>query len=120
MKDILLSKLIKEAGLTETQVETILLRRRVLSGDITSSQAISLRSRPVKIGSYHRVLKQARINLEQAIFSLLIAARLGAIKPAEFERLLSIVSASPSDIDEGRAVQVTSVLSDIIRNIVML
>ena len=118
--DALISELIRRSGLTEAQVETISLRKRVMDGQLRSIDDASLRSTgPVKLGTFYRVLNQSRRNVERSIFSILLSIRLGVLSPDELNRLSSLVS-QPGEMDEGAALQVMNVLEALVKRLVTL
>ncbi len=120
MVDALISALIRMSALTSAQVETISLRKRVMNGQLRSTDAASLRSTgPVKLGTFYRVLDQSRRNVERSIFSILLSIRLGVLSPEELNRLSSLVS-QPGEMDEEAAAQVMSVLEVLVERLVTL
>ena len=120
MVDELVAGLTSRSSLTRVQVETIALRKRVMVGQLKLVEAAGLRGGgPVRVGSFYRVLDQARSNVQRSIFSVLLAVRLGVLKPEELTRLFSLVS-QPAEVDRDTASQVMGVLNPLIRRLVML
>jgi len=113
--------LVERSGLTSVQVETIELQKRVEKSEISGSKAASMR-RPkgVTPGAYYRVLTQAKSNVEEAIYTLLLADSLGLLQIEDFRRLLELISKTPRSLDEAEASEVVSVVDALVRRIVML
>jgi hypothetical protein len=120
MADELLNGLVSRSSITRVQVETINLRKRVLAGQLKLVEAAGLRGGgPVRVGTFYRVLDQAKNNVERSIFSVLLAIRLGVLKPEELNRLFSLVS-QPGEVDQEAAMDIMRVLNPLIRRLVML
>ena len=113
--------LAERSGLTSTQIETIELQKMVEKNEISASMAPSMR-RPggVTPGAYYRVLFQAKSNVEEAIFTLLLSDRLGLLQPDDFKRLLELVSKTPDTLNEAEAGEVIVLVDALVRRIVML
>lgn len=107
-------KLGRLSGLTEAQIESLHLYRRVLRGEINSKEAAKLRTpHPVKVGTYHRVLDQALRNLQSAIWTVIVGLDLGFVRAEELKRLIEVL---PSNLEPDEARQ--DELLDVIRAIV--
>ncbi len=120
MADALTLALIRKSALTDAQVETISLRKRVMNGQLRAREAVSLRSKgPVKPGTFYRVLDQSRRNVERSVFSILLSVRLGVLGADELNRLFSLVS-QPGEMDEESAAQVMGVLDPLVKRLVTL
>jgi hypothetical protein len=102
-------------------METIELQKKVEKNEISASKAASMR-RPkgVTPGAYYRVLRQAKSNVEEAIYTLLLADRVGLLQAEDFRRLLELISKTPRSLDEAEASEVVSVVDALVRRIVML
>lgn len=116
--------LAEQSGLTVVQIETLKLHKLVISGEITAKNAASSRSsdgkKGVPAGAYYRVLRQATRNVEQAVYTILLADRLGLLKLDDFRRLLDLISKSRRELDDSDAQQVISLLQALVNRIVML
>ena len=112
-------KLGRLSALTEAQIESLQLYRRVLRGEITSKEAANLRTpHPVKIGTYHRVLDQALRNLQSAIWTVIVGLNLGLIRGEELKRLIEVL---PSNLepDEAQQEELLDVIRAIVRRVVI-
>jgi len=112
-------KLGRLSALTEAQIESLQLHRRVLRGEITTRQAASLRTPdPVKLGTYHRVLDQALRNLQSAVWTVIVGLNLGLVRAEELRRLIELL---PSNLepDEGRQEELLSVIQAIVKRVVI-
>ena len=109
------------SGLTSAQLETIELQKMVEKGEITASKAASMRHPGgVTPGAYHHTLGQAKSNVEEAIYTLLLADRLAILKIDDFRRLLELISRTPRSLDEVESSEVVSLVDALVRKIVML
>lgn len=73
----------------------------------------------VSEGAYYRVLDQAKNNVNQALYTLLLCSRLGVIRTEEFTRLLNLVSKVPPGSTENTQ-EVISLVEALVKKIVML
>jgi hypothetical protein len=73
----------------------------------------------VSRGAYYRVLSQARNNLKKSLFTVATSVQLGVVKPEDVEKLLTIVSRVPFDLEEGPSREVTELLTALADRIVM-
>lgn len=120
MVDELIGELMPGSNMTAIQVETMALRKRVLAGQLKLVEAVGLRGGgPVRVGSFYRVLNQAKSNVERSVFSVLLAIRLGVLKPEEVSRLFSLVS-EPGEVDRQTALDIMEVLNQLVHRLVML
>ncbi len=112
-------KLGRFASLTEAQVESLSLYRRVLNGEITSKEAALLRTpKPVSLGTYHRVLNQAVRNLQASVWTVLVAVNLGLLREQELKRLIDLLPKT-IDSEEGNETELLAVIQAIVSHIVM-
>jgi len=74
----------------------------------------------VTSGAYYRVLIQAKSNVEEAIYTLLLADRLELLRTDDFRRLLELISKTPRSLDEAESSGVISLVDPLVRKIVML
>ena len=117
----IIDRLSHKSGITKVQLETLLLQKRVNKREIRVTDASRLRKPTgVSPGSYHRVLDQARSNLERTIFTLLLGIKLEVIQVQGITRLLGMVEKVPEDIADEHLEEFMSVLSAIIKKIVMV
>ena len=121
MVERIIDGLSRKSGITRVQLETLLLQKRVNKHEIRVADAVRLR-KPTEVspGSYYRVLDQARSNFERTIFTLLLGIKLGVIQVEEISRLLGMVEEVPDEMVEERLEEFMSVLSAVIKRIVML
>ena len=113
-------KLVSKSTLTRKQLDTLELQRRVMAGEISSSNAAEMRSRgPVSIGSYYRVLGQAKGKIRASILTVLAAMQLGYVKYDELSRLLELVGKAPTDLAGEDADRLMGVLNALLDRLVM-
>jgi len=106
-------------SLTSTQITTMMLRKQVERGDITPHEAVVSRGNSSP-GSYYRVLDQARSNVTQSIYTIVLASRLGVTSLEDFQRLLLLISKIPSQAGSGELEDVTSLVDALVKRLVML
>ncbi len=107
------------SALTEAQIETLQLHRRVLRGEISSKDAANMRTpEPVKLGTYHRVLDQALRNLQSAIWTVIVGLNLGLVRAEELKRLIEVL---PSNLEphEAHQEELLGVIRAIVRRVVI-
>ena len=112
-------KLGRLSAMTETQIESLQLYRRVLRGEISSKEAANLRTpHPVKLGTYHRVLHQALRNLQSAIWTVIVGLNLGLVRAEELKRLIEVL---PENLepDEAHQEELLDVIRAIVRRVVI-
>ena len=112
-------KLGKLSVLTEAQIESLQLYRRVLRGEINSKEAANLRTpHPVKVGTYHRVLDQALRNLQSAIWTVIVGLDLGFVRAEELNRLIEVL---PTNLEpeETRQEELLDVIRAVVRRVVI-
>ncbi len=74
----------------------------------------------VSPGAYYRVLGQAKNNIDQALYTILLCTRMGIIQMDDLRRLLDLISKAPSEVAEGDAEQLKSLVDALVNRIVML
>jgi hypothetical protein len=74
----------------------------------------------VSPGAYYRVLSQAKNNIDQALYTILFCARIGAIQMEDLRRLLDMIAKAPPDLAEAEANQVMSITDALVKKIVMI
>lgn len=108
------------SSLTKRQIECINLQISARNRTRDGSKS----ERPHNIsgvseGAYYRVLGQAKANVDQALYTILLCSRLGIIDGADFSRLLNLINRAPSDASESSK-EVMSLVDALVRKIVML
>ena|SRR5580658_5515707 len=73
----------------------------------------------VSEGSHYRVLSQAKNNVDQALYTLLLCSRMGIIQMEDFNRLLKLMNKAPSEVPESSE-QVMLLVEALVKKIVML
>ncbi len=110
--------LASQSSLTRVQIERLLLQFS-LQNDTSEGE-----SRPkisgVSPGAYYRVLGQAKSNIDQALYTVLLCSRIGVLQMDDLRRLLDLVSKVPSDVADVEAQQVTQLVEALVKKIVML
>ncbi len=114
-------ELVQKSTITGVQLETLLLQLRVKKREMRLVDARKHRKpEGVTVGSYYRVLDQARGNLERAVFTLLLGAKLHMIQTDGVVRLLSMVSTAPDEMPEEDLQQFMRVVTELVRRILVI
>ena len=93
----------------------------VEKGEITATKAASMRKpEGVTPGAYYRTLLQAKSNVEEAIYTLLLSDRLGLLQIEDFRRLLDMISKTPGSLDEVESSEIVTLVDALVKRIVML
>ena len=106
-------------SLTSAQITAVKLRKQVERGDMSPREAVVSRANK-SAGSYYRVLSQAKANITQSIFTILLASRLDITSPDDFQRLLTLVSKLPSEPAPRELEKVNSLVEALVKRLVML
>jgi hypothetical protein len=107
------------SALTKAQMESLLLYKRVMAGELTLKQAAKLRSPPVSTGAFYRVVKQGRDNVRSAIVTVTAGIWLGYLKPEDLRRLFNLLSNSPSPFEQEQSEELLQVLEALVDKIVV-
>jgi hypothetical protein len=73
----------------------------------------------VSEGAYYRVLSQAKNNVDQAVYTILLCSRMGIIQGEDLKRLVNLMGKAPSELPEAQR-EVISLVDALVRKIVML
>jgi hypothetical protein len=106
-------------SLTKTQIEAAKLRKQVERGDMTAQEALARRG-DTTAGAFYRVVTQAKANVTQSIYTILLASRLGITSLEDFQRLLLLVSKIPSEPSSQELEDVMSLVDALVKRLVML
>lgn len=107
------------SSLTECQMKSLLLYRRVLSGELSLAQASKLREpKSSTVGAFYRVVQQGKGNVRQAIMTLIAGIWLGYVKPEDLRRLFDLVADNPFPLDQERFDQLLPALEALIGRMV--
>ena len=119
---ILTEALRQKSTVTAVQFETLMLSRRVKRGELRVVEAAKSRKEDdgVSVGSYYRVLDQARSRLERSIFTLLLAVRTQTLDKDELIRLLTMVSEAPEQMGEANLQEFNDLLVALVRKMVVI
>jgi hypothetical protein len=97
------------------------LSKRVKKGELRVFQAAKSRKEDgVSVGSYYRVLDQARSRLEHSIFTLLLAVRTQSLDKEELTRLLKMVAEAPEAMEEANLEEFMTLLSALVKKMVVI
>jgi len=108
------------SSLTKIQAETLELHVAIRHSKINVSQALQKRKNSgISRGTHYRILSQARKNIRESLFTVAVAVQLGLIKQEDVQKLISTVSAIPSDIPPERLVEVVALANVLADRIVM-
>jgi len=112
-------KLVSNSTLTRVQLETLELQKRVLSGEITASRAAeSRRGGPVSVGSYYRVLGQAKGKIRASMLTVLAAVWLGYVKSDDLARLFELIGRGSAELDSEDSERLIGLLDALLDRIV--
>lgn len=113
MSDIV-GRLAADSGLTTAQFETLLLQKRVIRGEMTVKEAAANRRPvPVAVGTYHRVLGQARSKVKESVITVLLSTSLGLIDPGELKKLVDLLGRNQIDQDARRMDELIRLINEI-------
>ena len=119
----MLERIVSTSGLSRAQLESLLLYKRVLSGEVTLETASKLRTKgesphPVTVGAFYRTVQQGRENLKEAVMTLTAGIWLGYVKVEDLRRLFDLVGNSPSPLEQPQIGQLMPVLESLVQKIV--
>lgn len=100
-----LKRVSDSSSLTEAQMESLLLYRHVMSGDLSLAKAAKLRMKegapkPTKVGAYYRTVKQGKDNLKAAIMTVTAGIWLGYLKPEDLRQLFELAAKTPHPFEQ--------------------
>ncbi len=109
-----------QSSLTKRQIEVLSLQIEAQNTLRDSSKT----ERPhitagVAEGSYYRVLSQAKNNIDQALYTMVLCSRMGILQGEDVNRLLKLMGRAPSELP-GDPKEVISLVNALVRKIVML
>lgn len=108
-----------KSTLTEAQVESLTLYRKIKRGELNMRQAAAARTpRGVSLGAYQRVVKQGLNNIRSALRTLLIGVALGYVKVEELKRLIDLMA--NADLTTTKASTELDVLLDKITHVIVM
>jgi hypothetical protein len=109
------------SSLTKKQIDRLILQISLQRG---GTERVEGESGPtisgVSQGSYYRVLSQARSNIDQALYTVLLCSRIGVIQMEDLRRLLDLMAKAPSEVAEGDVDQLSALVAALVKRIVML
>lgn len=110
----------KHCSLTKRQIECLSLQisARNTLGDGEKGERPHVAD-GVSEGSYYRVLGQAKNNINQALYTMLLCSRIGVIRDIDLNRLFNLMSKAPSEVS-GSSEEVISLVEALVTKIVML
>ena len=100
-RDTLARFLFEQSGIPEAEFDVFLIEHR-LRGNLIDKIAFK-DTKPVTKGSYYRSLKQCRVRLKRALFSILLLSYLGMVDLALLNKLLSLISEANLDLRDSDA-----------------
>jgi hypothetical protein len=100
-RDMLARFLFERSGIPETEFDVFLIERR-LKGSLIDKIGFK-DTNPVTKGSYYRSLKQCRIRLKRALFSILLLSYLGIVDLVLLNKLLNLLSEATVDSRDSGA-----------------
>jgi len=114
------SHLALRSSLTKKQIERLSLQ---ISAE--KRHGSTIKSQPkhlivgVSEGAYYRVVDQAKKNVDEALYTLLLCSRMGVIRTEDLTRLLRLVIRAPEEPSENTE-EVVSLVDALVRKIVMI
>ncbi len=108
------------SSLTKKQIDRLTLQISLQRGGNEDEKGESRSTiSGVSQGSYYRVLSQARSNIDQALYTVLLCSRIGVIQMEDLRRLLDLMAKAPSDVGEGESEQLSALVAALVKRIVM-
>jgi hypothetical protein len=120
LSNVVISSLLKNSYLSETQVDTLLCRKFAEKNGEKIKNSIKLRDKNTTFGSFDRSYKQASIVIRKCILTLLLVDLLGLggdlflSQIVDLSRLLKTMSEERSD----NSVEIERVINAFVSNIV--
>ena len=113
-------ELVDLSSLTRIQYNTLKSFILIKEGKINLQIALKNHKKlGIRPGTYYRILKQARTNVLQSVYTLLLAAQVGLLRPEDVQRLLSTVAAIPPGLDEEKRSATVEIIRTLVTRIVM-
>lgn len=113
-------ELTRLSSLTLVQVDTLKIQELIRKDAINRGDALKLRkAEGISRGTYYRILSQAKKNMRESLFTLVLGVQLGLIRAEDVERLLSTTSRIPSGVEEERIPEIVTLIRILIERIVM-
>ncbi len=89
--DLILRYLLERSSFTQAQLDTYLIDRITVNEKVNLKNKTAMRDRKnVSKGAFIRTLRQARVNLKRAIYTLILSEYLGLLEDKSIDRLLQI------------------------------
>lgn len=108
------------SSLTRIQAETLQLHVLIKNSKISMRDALRVRKNlGISRGTHYRILAQAKKNMRESLFTVVMAVQLGLLKPEDVQKLISSVSMIPADIDPEKLPEVLGLLRILADRIVM-
>jgi len=93
----------------------------VSKGEINIATALKKRKDSgISRGTHYRILEQGKKNIVESLFTVAVGVQIGLLKWEDVEKLISMVSTIPPDVDEARLSEVTALAKVLADRIVML
>jgi hypothetical protein len=109
------------SSLTRIQVETLKIHRAMLKGEINMDIALKTRRNSgISRGTHYRILAQAKKNVTKSLFTVAAAVQMGLVKPEDVQKLISTVSAIPTNANPEKMPEVMALVRVLADRIVML
>ena len=71
-------------------------------------------------GTHYRIMDQAKNNIRRSLVTVAIATQLGLVNAEDVQKLISMVSKIPTDVDPDRLPEVVMLVRSLLNRIVML
>jgi len=91
-KDCLVAFLVKNSNITEAQLDTYIISLVKKEPKLTLKRKIELRDRRVSKGAFLQTLRQAQINLERSLYTIILAEYLEILRSGSIAKLAQIIA----------------------------
>jgi len=109
------------SSLTRIQMETLRIHLEVRKSSVNIQEALKIRKGSgISRGTYYRILAQARKNIRQSLFTVVVMLQLGVLKPDDVQKLVAAISVIPQEVEEEKYEEVLAIVGTLIDRIVML
>ena len=113
--------LASKSSLTGKQIERLTLQLSLQKPrDVSVPTERPHKTLGISEGAYYRTLDQGRQNVKEALYTVLLCARIGLIQSEDLRRLFDLMSKVPQDVSDAESNQVMSLVEALVGRIVML
>lgn len=107
------------SSLTRVQVETLRIQQMVSKNQISIDMALTKRkNKVISRGTHYRILRQAKKNVRESLFTVVIAVQMGLARVEDVQKLISAAYAIPVDVDTDRASEIVGLVKILVERVV--